>query len=392
MPKLRVLAKKYLKLISRNKAYVVGGVVLFLVGLIVSYLYFTLSKVFVHLPTPTPFATSALATPTPTKAPDAPINVLLLGYGGGTHEGTNLTDTIIVARVDPKTHTIGLISVPRDLWVPIHINTDKLLTDKVNMAFALGLDDTVEGKNPSYSGWAGAGALAKQTVSAIVGLPIDYFVAVDFASFIKGVDILGGIDVVVPSTFDDEFYPIEGKEEEICDKTPEEVAQLGKRYTGFELEKQFSCRFEHIHFDKGTSHMDGATALKFVRSRHSNTNGGDYARSERQAAVIDAIRHKALSLGIFTKLIPLINTLSDSVRTDFDPSTIFDYSAKVGDPGSYRTYSIRLTEDNILVHKTSVTRQFILVPKTGDTDWDSIHTFITDEIAKQTQLDQMSAE
>ena len=60
-------------------------------------------------------------TPTPTPDPMGTRNILLLGYGGVGHEGANLTDTIILAHIIPKENQVFLISIPRDIWVPIQM-------------------------------------------------------------------------------------------------------------------------------------------------------------------------------------------------------------------------------------------------------------------------------
>ena len=107
------------------------------------------------------------------------INVLILGKGGGKHEGPDLTDTIIVATVSPDKNIISLISIPRDLWIPD-------LQAKVNTAYSYGQERNGQGK-----------LLAKTAVSQVTGKQIDYILVIDFSAFVNLVDHLGGIDVNV---------------------------------------------------------------------------------------------------------------------------------------------------------------------------------------------------
>src|SRR5579884_3030834 len=213
------------------------------------------------------------------------VNILLLGIGGGTHDGPDLTDSIIVASYDLKTNDVVMFSIPRDLWLPS-------IQQKINAAYTVGLS----------KGGDGLG-YTENAIGDVMGIPIHYAVVLDFSGFSKAIDLVGGVDVNVPDTFDDYQYPIDGKENDLCGwkeqqmtLTPDQAKQLnvnpgplkvyidptGKVATD-SASLDFSCRFEHIHFDKGMTHMDGTTALKFVRSRHAlGIEGSDFARSRRQ--------------------------------------------------------------------------------------------------------------
>jgi len=253
-------------------------VFLFFIAAIGTFLYTNYKKIVVtpNILEPT---RAPNASPTPTPDPDAPFNILLLGYGGAGHDGGDLTDTMIVAHVEPKNKKVTLISVPRDLWVALPTNGESVSYSKINAAYAIGLDDKkYPNKLDLYKGKAGGGELAKYAVSKVIGEDIRYFASIDFSGFVRIIDAIGGVDVNVPRTFDDYFYPIKGEEDNTCGFSAEELAEIHRKYSGFKLEQQFTCRYEHLHFDKGITHMDGATALKFVRSRHSETDGTDFAR------------------------------------------------------------------------------------------------------------------
>lgn len=257
---------------------------------------------------------------------DDRVNVLLLGIAGGTHDGTNLTDTIMIASYNLKTNKVYLFSVPRDLWLPS-------LKSKANAVYEIGLAQN-----------NGLG-LAKTVMGNVLGIPIHYVLRIDFRGFTQLIDVLSGIRVTVDKPFDDYLYPIAGKEGDMCgnsekemDFNEEEAKKLnidpGKRIilvlndgqiaTDSAEEdkgiKYFSCRYEHIRFDKGQMDMSGAVALAFVRSRHgTNGQGSDFARSERQQKVIEAVRSKVLSLETLAnpqKITELIKVPGKSVDTD----------------------------------------------------------------------------
>jgi len=268
-------------------------------------------------------------------------NAVFLGYGGSGHSGSYLTDSIIVIHVNTNTKKAALISIPRDLWLAgnYKINAEATKNGFENIG------------NPIHD---------------ITNLSINYFVSVDFNGFSKLIDTLGGITVDVPKTFDDAFYPISGQENNVCGKTEVEIFELKNKFTGFDLEKQFTCRYEHLHFDKGPVTLDGATALKFVRSRHGDS---DFGRSERQFAVLKGIISKSIS-------IKTIETLSKIVRTNLDIETIKNLISVFGNPSEYKLSEIQLTTDNVLNASKSADGQFILIPKAGMFNYSEVHKYL----------------
>ncbi|MBI4137030.1 LCP family protein [Candidatus Roizmanbacteria bacterium] len=322
------------------------------------------------------------STPTPTPDPLAPYSILLMGYGGGGHDGGYLTDTMIVAHVRPRDKTVHLISLPRDMWVPLPLGKDgDGIFWKVNAAYAFGRDQNQYTDRPElYTGEAGGGNLAKYAAEYVTGLPVRYFAVLSFAGFEESIDTLGGVDVEVPHTFEDTLYPVEEEKENDCGKTPEEIEEITATMSGDLLEEQFPCRYETISFTKGTTHMDGITALKFVRSRKSKTYGGDYNRSLRQLALIEAIKEKVISINFIPKIIPFMNSLTRDMQTDIGASdfkTILDTHPK---PEEFTMETISLTTDNVLVESRSNDGQYILVPKENKDDWTSVHNFIQEHI------------
>lgn len=212
--------------------------------------------------------------PGPATADDR-INVLLLGIDrrGGKGWGYR-TDTIIVVTVDPTNQTAGMLSIPRDLQIPIPGNGE----DRINTA-------NVYGYSHKYPG--GGPALLKRTIEVDFGFPIDYYVMVDFNGFEEIIDTLGGIGVNVPKQLHDTKYP---------DPKP------GDPYA-----------YKTIHFDVGWQQMDGSRALEYARSRMSTS---DFDRARRQQLILVAIREKALGLNLIPKLPTLAATMMDTVKTD----------------------------------------------------------------------------
>ena len=301
------------------------------------------------------------------------INVLLLGIGGGDHEGPELTDTIIFANINIEKKTVNLISIPRDVWVP-------RLKAKINKAYSDGQEKGKQGM-----------LLAKETAREVVGQQIDYVAVVDFGGFIKLVDYLGGIDVTVLNTLDDYNYPLDGKEVDLCGKTTEEIEQFSATAPA-EIDSWnfYSCRYTHLHIDKGLVHMDGKTALSFVRSRHAEgAEGTDYARSARQQQVIAAIRQKMLSLGLLLnplKIIGIYNIISSNIYHNIQAHE-FDDFVKVAQKmqGAKIQNNVIDAGDDIqkrsglLVHPDISEKQnfeWVLIPRIGDGQFKEIHEYV----------------
>lgn len=267
-----------------------------------------------------------ITTGTSLHSDEGRINILLLGIAGGTHAGASLTDTIVVASYHLKENRVTLISIPRDLWLPS-------LKSKSNAVYQMG---KAQGSGIDF---------AKTVMGNILGLRIHYGLRVDFNGFIEAIDTIGGVDVLIEKTFDDFNYPINGRENDLCGYMEQEIEfseeeaqklniEPGKRVVFISLDgqiatdaaeenkgaKYFTCRYEHIRFDAGLTHMDGSTALKFVRSRHgTNGEGSDFARSARQQKVIDGVRSKMLSFETLTdpqRISELVKTLGKSIDTD----------------------------------------------------------------------------
>lgn len=216
------------------------------------------------------------------------INILLLGMGGENHDGGNLTDTIILLSLKPSTKQAAMISVPRDMVAP-DSNGNWKKVNSIN-AYAEAEKDGSGGK------------AVCDTLSTLLDEPIPYYIRADFQGFINIIDEVGGVDVYVENTFDDYTYPVLGREDAA----------------------DYYSRFEHLHFDKGWQKMDGATALKYARSRHSlGVEGSDFARAKRQQIVLEAAKDKVLSRNTLTNpatLTKIIGQLESHIGTNLQIS------------------------------------------------------------------------
>jgi len=308
-------------------------------------------------------------------------STLLLGRGGEGHSGGTLTDTIIQVVVDPKTKRASLISIPRDLWVSIPTDFENTTNHKINEAFAVALNNTAyPNKKPEYRGIKGAGKLTMKAVSTVTGIEADYYVDVDFGSFERIINLLGGININSAVAWDDFFYPVKGLENETCGLTREEIASAHENYSGFQLEKQFECRYEQIHFDKGKNTLDGELALKYVRSRHSNTYGGDFARSEKQFAVLSGILEKLISKKVISNGGKILENIFSSINTNLSLKMIKELESILGDSGEYEVTNIRITDENVLRESKSSGGQYILISKEGVNKWDQVQAFVSNKI------------
>ncbi len=215
------------------------------------------------------------------------INILLLGEDKRPSEqGPARTDTIILISVEPNSKTVSMLSIPRDLWVPIpgygegRINTANFIGEK--------------------NGYPGGGsALAKKTVQYNFGVPVHYYVKINFEGFKRIIDLIGGIDIYVEKEINDPTYPA---------------------YDGY--------GYEPLHIPAGWQHMNGDLALKYARTRHGSS---DFDRLRRQQQIIMAVRERVMSLDLIPKLLPklpeLAQSFSDSVQTDIPMDVILELAA-----------------------------------------------------------------
>lgn len=326
-----------------------------------------------HIQTPK-FFPGTKVSPTPPEK--YTYTILLMGYGGSTHDGTYLTDTMMVLHVDLKKKKATLISIPRDTWVKFPTKSGDDFHSKINSIYQIELfpNEFPDVKVDSFKDKV-PGNGTKALVAQVVGFPIDNYLAVDFDGFQKAIDILGGIDVKIEKGFTDPEYPVDGKERDLCGKQESDLPELEKIATE-SPQTAFPCRYETLVFTTGIMHMDGGTALKFVRSRHSLEDGGDFNRASRQQLFLQAVKDKVLQLNFVTKVIPLMDELQNHIRTDVATNEMTKFLPEATRIEEYKLSMLVLSDSNFLMNDVSDNGQFILVSKEGEDKWQSVHTGI----------------
>ena len=194
--------------------------------------------------------------------------VLLLGLdqvpGRRGEAPDHRSDSILVAGTDFNTRQIRVVSIPRDSWVPHYLNGEKIQENqKLGHAYA-----------------EGGVQCTKETVEQLLGVPIDYYVTINFEGFKKVIDAIGGIDINVDKKmdYDDNWGNL------------------------------------HIHLKPGLQHMDGETAMGFARYRHDLT--GDIGRMARQQLVLKTMLEKMKSPALLPRLPQLFQIFKQNVETN----------------------------------------------------------------------------
>ena len=216
------------------------------------------------------------------------VTVLVMGIDqrrNAAEQGPYRTDTMIVLSLDPLTKRAAMLSIPRDLWVTIPDYGAGRVSNRINTANMFG---------DAYGYPGGGPALATKTAQLALGIPIDHYVRLNFTAFEDFIDLIGGIDVVVPEDIYDPKYPTEDGNVEL------------------------------YQISAGQHHLDGVQALKYARTRR--TVGSDFDRADRQQQVIYAVRDKVMEPNRLPQLLArapeLAEMFADSVQTDFTANEV----------------------------------------------------------------------
>lgn len=257
------------------------------------------------------------------------INILLLGAAGENWPGENLTDTIIIMSVDTKNKKAAILSIPRDLYVEVPQTN---YSTKINTLYQYGLNND---NGPE---------IIKKAVEEITGLPVHYFLIMDFDGFKKIIDDISGVNIMVERDIYDSRYP-------------------GPNYS-----------YETFEIKKGLRHLDGETALKYARERHGDPEG-DFGRARRQQAVIQAVKNRVFSLQTFLNPVALnnlLNTLGDHIKTNISLDEIESFIAlsKKVDTQNITTVVVDAWNKDSLLKVSHLyfngVRAFILIPRVGN--------------------------
>lgn len=344
--------QKRWKLLTKRSAMVVLALFVVAGGWLGWKVYRNTSKVFGNN---NPLHVLSAFKPVPLKGEDTGhVNVLLAGNSEDRADGGGglLTDSIMVASINTKTHDAYMISIPRDLWV----DAPGVGYTKINAA------NTYQDFSESGYPKGGMGALEK-TISDTFGIPIHYYALVNYTAFKDAVDTVGGIDVTIQSTdprglYDPSFRAHEGGP---------------------------------LKLPNGANHLNGQTALNLARARGDPFNGvygaygfpqSDFDRTTHQRQMMVALKDKAArssTLANPTKLGKLMDAIGNNVKTDFQMNellSLYHMSKKVD---SSKIQSIGLNNadgQNLLSNYTTAAGQSALVPAAGVSDFSAIQTYL----------------
>ena len=247
----------------------------------------------VILPTPLPTGKPKPPTPTPIPLPTVAgacggpeqMTIAILGVDDRSTDYSKAprTDAITLVNVRFVAKSASMLSLPRDLYVPLpNLEGAGITQDRLNTAFLFGEIYEVPGGGP---------AEMKEAIALNFGIRVDRYLLLNFGAFEAAVDALGGIDVDVPKEIYDPAYP----------------ADDGSGGTIV------------LQIPAGLQHMDGQMALQYARTRHQDD---DYHRIQRQQLVMFAIRDKLLSPQVIPQIPTLISTLGGLAHTDLSAQEI----------------------------------------------------------------------
>lgn len=256
-------------------------------------------------------------------------NVLLLGVGDDDHDGKDLTDTVMVASIDTRTKSALLLSLPRDLYA---LSTVEMGKGRINSLYRDYKGYLIsQGLAPEQASETALMQLG-QEVGTFLGLPMHGTIKVTFSGFVEAVDLLGGVDLEVPEDIVDTQYP-------------------GPNYSY----QTFSIR-------KGPQHLDGETALKYARSRHTTS---DFSRSARQQQLLSALSEKALSEGLLRrpgKAMDMLSILSKNIETTFSVRELLGFAALAKNIDTSRISGMQLNDVNGLYGSWTEAGGFLYAP------------------------------
>lgn len=275
-------------------------------------------------------------TPDPSrflKPGDGRFSLVILGKGGAGHPGGGLTDSIQILSLDPLTNQATLASVPRDFYV-----SAQGTRMKINAVY-----QSAEQKKAGTGG-----AAIRETLEQVTGAEMHGFVLIDFEGVVDVIDALGGVTVNVPEAITDLSYPAANQID----------------YAPFRIKA-------------GTQVLNGETALKYARSRKTTS---DFDRSARQQLIIQAVRDKALSLGVITnpkKLNDLTTALGKHFQTDLATSLWLTVMKAYGEAEGNTTSAVldHSLELGLLTSTNDPTAGYILTPKLGFGKYEAIQAW-----------------
>ncbi len=269
------------------------------------------------------------------------INILILGEGGANHPGGNLTDTILVGSISREfSKKATLFSIPRDLYVN---PAPEQVRDGARIP-----DSNVWSKINAVKSNKGINSL-KSTIEDLTGLPIHYWLSLNFDQFVEIIDILEGLSIYVEKDIYDPLFP-------------------GPNYS-----------YEPFKLSQGWHYLDGQTALKYIRSRYSS--GGDFDRTYRQQQVLEALRIKLNSPKSFLNIrlvSALLNTFTNDLKTNIGFSEMGRFYTLANQvwPSLIENKIIDISVSGLLTGQDHPTAGSILIPKAGIGNYGEIREWV----------------
>lgn len=274
-------------------------------------------------------------------------NVLIMGYGGGGHDGAYLTDSLSVISLIPSSHHTSLVAVPRDLWIQYPPNSGQYT--KINAVYETAAGYT--NKVPKAGGDAAA-----QKIALVTGLDVKYWVTINFQGFRKLIDSIGGIDVYVPDSFN-ACYPQND-------------------------DANVNAAWKKVQFNKGMQHMNGETAIEYARAREPLAVCGmgnsenlaeltDFGRSARQQIMVKAVLAKVKQNSTWPHLYDAMDALKGAIYTNMSLADLGEFALKM-DLNDAKTAHIGLSNQNVLVDNYD--GGYKLLPANGN--WAAIPDYI----------------
>lgn len=275
---------------------------------------------------------------------DGRVNIMMLGKGGDGHEAPDLTDTVLIASIDPVQNEAAILSIPRDLWVRNSYGSSKINAVYANAKYSVMSSNG--GKENAAAEKAGLEAIEK-TLEDSMGIPIHYYALVDFKAFQQAIDAVGGVDVNV--------------------KTPvyDPMRINGRSYV--------------LDVKTGPNHFDGFRGLAYARSRMTSVRG-DFDRGQRQREILIALKEKVISAGTFSnprRISSLVDSFGNNVQTNLSLSEMVRLVEIGKNIPNDKVASLSLVDPpNVLVQTDNIGGQSVVVPKAGVGNFGAIQSFI----------------
>lgn len=285
---------------------------------------------------------------------DGRVNILLLGRGGEGHEGADLTDTIVIASINPIQKETALLSIPRDLYVQSGGGYSKINAVFANAKYNAEAAMSSNESNKARKGDAAGFKALEDVITDKIGIPIHYHAVIDFAGFAKAIDTVGGVTVNVPQTgvvYEPNMWILGGRID--------------------------------LNVQQGTQSFNGRKALAYTRSRYTSSRG-DFDRSERQRLIMVALKDKVFSAGTYgnpLKISQLMSDFGNHINTNLTLNEVKRLYEIGNEIPSNKIASVGLADPpNDYVTTGMIHGQSVVYPKAGLDNYKDIKFFVRNRL------------